>query len=362
MECRIHPIPDDASHPLLAALVAADRAVTLSLFDHDDFHADLATWRVRLFVNRDTLTRAWVALPADVEPDRCEPTDALGYASAEFPLREDTATLACYVGVRPDARCRGVGAALFETILAARGERTILQAWTPSPAVAPNDPRATIATSGGAIDGQDAAARWLVARGFVLEQIERYSCLDLDRPGLAELLAAFASSAADAAGVDYALVQWHGATPDGLRADVAAATRRFTTDVPSGGLEVEEGDWDAERVADVDARVEASGRDAVSAAVRHLPSGQLVALTQLAWSRRNPAGISQWITVVQPAHRGHRLGQWVKAANLLQALHANPDAARVHTWNALENTHMLAINDRLGFVVLGMEGAWQLRL
>lgn len=35
--------------------------------------------------------------------------------------------------------------------------------------------------------------------------------------------------------------------------------------------------------------------------------------------------------------------------------------ARVHTWNAAENVHMLAINAALGFREVGAQGGWQLR-
>lgn len=68
--------------------------------------------------------------------------------------------------------------------------------------------------------------------------------------------------------------------------------------------------------------------------------------------RRNP--------IVHGDHRGHRLGQRVKAANLTALLAENPHARRVHTWNANENRWMLyAINDALGFAPIGLEGLGQ---
>ena len=73
------------------------------------------------------------------------------------------------------------------------------------------------------------------------------------------------------------------------------------------------------------------------------------------------AGACEYVPFNPDAPR-HRLGLWMKAANLQQLLDANPDAARVHTWNADENAHMLAINEVLGFERLGLEGGWQKRL
>lgn len=63
------------------------------------------------------------------------------------------------------------------------------------------------------------------------------------------------------------------------------------------------------------------------------------------------------------AHRGHRLGAAIKARNLL-ALQAGADAAdlagrRLVTWNAEVNDHMIAINDRLGFVRTARLGEMQ---
>lgn len=35
---------------------------------------------------------------------------------------------------------------------------------------------------------------------------------------------------------------------------------------------------------------------------------------------------------------------------------------RVHTWNAGENSHMLAINTALGFRPVSLEGVWEKRM
>ena len=84
-----------------------------------------------------------------------------------------------------------------------------------------------------------------------------------------------------------------------------------------------------------------------------------MAYTELAWPAENPAGVWQENTIVHGDHRGHRLGQRVKAANLTALLAENPHARRVHTWNSNENRWMLAINDAVGFAPIGLEGLWQ---
>jgi hypothetical protein len=55
------------------------------------------------------------------------------------------------------------------------------------------------------------------------------------------------------------------------------------------------------------------------------------------------------VTIVEPAHRGQRLGLIVKSANHAFA-RAHEQALRVvDAWNAEENTHMRAVNAMPGF-------------
>ena len=88
--------------------------------------------------------------------------------------------------------------------------------------------------------------------------------------------------------------------------------------------------------------------DALFAVVRHR-SGELVGLNELSWSRSQPTHVSQGSTGVKPAHRGHRLGQWLKAANIVKLLEVNPGARLIRTTNAMSNAAMLRINREMGF-------------
>ncbi|MDO5663493.1 MAG: N-acetyltransferase, partial [Brachybacterium sp.] len=90
-------------------------------------------------------------------------------------------------------------------------------------------------------------------------------------------------------------------------------------------------------------------------------SGEPVAYSELSHPRDRPEVAIQDDTLVHGDHRGHGLGLLVKAAALVALTDAVPTVRRIHTWNAAENTHMLAINRRLGFRAVGVTGAWQLR-
>ena len=77
--------------------------------------------------------------------------------------------------------------------------------------------------------------------------------------------------------------------------------------------------------------------------------GRPVAYTELVVPRHDPGAIFQWGTLVEPAHRGHRLGMATKVANLRWVLAEEPDRDRVYTMNAEVNDNMIAINEALGF-------------
>ena len=64
--------------------------------------------------------------------------------------------------------------------------------------------------------------------------------------------------------------------------------------------------------------------------------GALIAL-QAAVGKAEELGVPQNITIVDPAHRGHRLGMVVKLENLRHAREHRPQLAAVDTANAASN-------------------------
>jgi hypothetical protein len=74
-----------------------------------------------------------------------------------------------------------------------------------------------------------------------------------------------------------------------------------------------------------------------------------VAANTLIYAHQGHEHVDQAITIVDPAHRGHRLGLLVKLANLRQLREHYGHATHVWTGNADTNANMVAINDLLGF-------------
>jgi RimJ/RimL family protein N-acetyltransferase len=66
----------------------------------------------------------------------------------------------------------------------------------------------------------------------------------------------------------------------------------------------------------------------------------------------------QMLTGVTSKHRGHRLGLLVKVAMVEWLRAAEPAVERIQTWNAESNRYMIAVNEALGYTILGRPGNW----
>ncbi len=367
MQLALHATPAVPDTPDAAAVVRAHMAAMNSLdtewlleaYGHDDFVEPEAVLAARHADQRYLRKHLWVAYPADDDP-----ATALGYATLHLPLADNTHLAQVLVVVRRAYRGRGIGRVLTDAVRAAlRGTgRTTLAVWTTHPVLEADHPAALPARTGvGVVDRTAPAVAWLLRLGFDLEQGERYSMLGIpaDRAAWLADVERLRGQAAATAGADYDLVQWQGLTPVEWRERMAALHTRMSVDAPSAGVDYREEKWDVERVVHRDEQMLAQDHANVLTAVRHRPTGELVAYTELQWPTSRPHVVYQEDTLVHGAHRGHRLGILAKAANLEYLLAANPPAARIHTWNAAENRYMLAINEALGFRAAAIEGAWQ---
>ena len=113
--------------------------------------------------------------------------------------------------------------------------------------------------------------------------------------------------------------------------------------------------WDAQRVREANARRPRYGTHdyAVAAVHGEAATGEMAALTEVIVDPADPDWAHQAITGVRRAHRGHRLGLLVKVAMLELLAAAEPQLERMSTWNGAENPYMIAVNEALGYTVLG---------
>ncbi|MFJ4206906.1 GNAT family N-acetyltransferase [Paenarthrobacter sp. NPDC089675] len=320
----------------------ADRAATLA--------EDVAFWRGNEYEERHVYL-AWMD------------GRIVGCGTLTLPLSENTTTAGVDVLVGEAFRRRGFGSVILRTLegMACEASRVSFDGYCGEP-IAPvlaGAPLLKAKSGSGGVPADSPSTRFAVHHGYSLEQVETSSVLAL--PFDAQLVAALEADAlAQSAG--YVLVSWEKRCPDGFLDAFARLKSLMSTEVPIAGLGWEGEQWDGARVRQEEAAWQAGGVDAVVAAAQHLQTAELAAYTVLIHRDAAPGVIHQEDTLVDPGHRGHRLGMLVKIANLRAAAGKWPDATSVMTWNASENQHMLAINIAVGFKPSGFEGEWQKRL
>lgn len=266
-----------------------------------------------------------------------------GAAELIFQRRDNTHLVILNIGVLPEHRRQGIGSLLLtevERLAREHGRRTIITetVWSAEP------------------EASDISRPFALAHGYQDVQTMRRSDLLVQSASPSPL------PTPRQAPPGYVIETHVGRPPESDAEDRAWLNRRMSTDAPLGGLDMEEQDWDAARIGDLDARLEKMGRGRVSAFARHLASGRLIGFTEVQIPSAAPEFAYQNDTLVLREHRGHGLGLALKVANLARLRDAYPLVARVRTWNALENAHMLAVNDMLGTVTSGFEREWQKRL
>ena len=264
-----------------------------------------------------------------------------GAGRAVLSLRDNRHLADLELAVHPRDRRAGVGSALLtamEEVTAERGRTSIR------------------VESNVRLVQSDPAEPFATRHGYRSAQVDLRSDLDLPQD-LDELLMPLEDEAARFS-ADYDVLTWWDDVPQQWRADRARCAVDMSTDAPSGEVDVEAEDWDEARVARMLEILRAQGRRFVETVAVHRPTGRMVAFTDVVAPPHAPDMAFQWDTLVVGEHRGHRLGQLVKAANL-RALHRElPDVAWLCTWNAESNEPMLRVNRAMGFRPVGRTTEW----
>lgn len=279
---------------------------------------------------RGWLTVGWEGEPREVWTAR-DGAEVTGWYQLVMPERENRTQADLTLVVHPARRRAGIGGALLRHAIERAGAnaraRLRAAAWD---------------GSGGEVFARRAGA------DPALSDVRRIQELAELPPGrVAELR----ERAAAAAG-GYSLTSWDGPVPEEHLDDMAGLMNALADAPRAPGAERRQ--WDAERVRtgfnkifpDLACRT-------FAIAARHDETGALTAFTQVWLDSGQPGWAAQGLTVVVKEHRGHQLGLLVKAAMLKHLAREEPDVKRLETWNAGANEHMIAINDALGYRVVG---------
>jgi GNAT superfamily N-acetyltransferase len=259
----------------------------------------------------------------------------VGAASYLLPQAQNLNMVYLELIVHPRQRRRGIGTRLLDAVYASarRHHRSLIETQT-------------VRSLPGGAARDEAGYRYLTNRGHQPGVTSiRSRCQIADHCGGNAATLAEAWTHADG----YSLVQWRDAAPDEIIQDVAALQSRLMLDAPTGDLAVEPELYDADRIRGQEATELGRGHRSYSTAARHDATGQIVARTKLSFEANDDTHARQRVTIVEPAHRGRRLGLIVKSANHAYVRPHEPALRVIDAWNAEDNTHMRAVNAMLGF-------------
>ncbi len=333
---RIDPDDDAALAAWSAVLQSSDR----DLWPDEVGYTLTDTRAVARFRGR---SRRW-ELFAAAEPGG----PMLGVGSMEFPQRDNLHAVDIIVAVHPEHRRRGVGTAIVEhldEVARADGRRTLNSLVDVPAAKSPTH-----------------ASRFFAPKvGFdsTIPGHSRRLSLPADKARV-DLLREVVADARDAA--HYRVLTFEAPWPDELVEDQCTLHKVMSTDEPAGDGDRQEETWDPERVHEADELLAAREARKLVAVAQHVPSGRIVAFSEILLADDTPDQSWQMITVVHPAHRGHRLGLATKIANLDVLAERAPAVRVVRTGNAAVNAPMIAVNDMMGFEVVGEGTFWQKHL
>ena len=157
--------------------------------------------------------------------------------------------------------------------------------------------------------------------------------------------------AAEAAS-SYDLIRIAGRTPDDMLDAVAEMTVAIN-DAPTDDLDIEDEVFPVERIQNIEAAIAGRHHRMYRVIAKHRDTGELAGHTVVEVEEDRPQIGHQEDTSVVRAHRGHRLGILVKADMLSWLAEAEPQLETIDTWNAESNDHMIEVNEKLGYEVLG---------
>lgn len=308
-------VATQACHEVVRAVLAAD----------DPSGPPVSARSMRAWLKHpDQPGQAWFA--CEQEGD-----GAAGWYHLTLPAPENRDGAMLVLDVHPSLRRRGIGSALLRHAArrASLDGRSVLACY------------ALAGTAGAAFSLRAGATPGLL-------DARRVQVLGEVPPGRIASLRAEAARAA----TGYSLVPWLGRTPDEYLAGYAGV-RNALKDAPRNpGREARR--WDARRIREqVDDVRELRGRHIYTIAALHDATGEMAAVTEVETDRETPEWGHQLITAVTRPHRGHRLGLLVKTAMMDWLAEAEPALERIVTGNAAVNRHMIAINESLGYELLG---------
>ncbi|MFB9661628.1 hypothetical protein ACFQS3_02800 [Glycomyces mayteni] len=278
-----------------------------------------------------------------------EDGEAVAFARIGFFTDENLDLSRIEAYVHPDHREGSVEADLFahvEAFSRAHGRTTIVSS-------------APVHWEGGpARDG--ARAAFLASRGYTLALTTVNRRSPVEPFGADEEERRHAEALAKA-GDAYEVRQWIGPIPDDLLDTMCRMDTMIVNEIPLGELDFEVEEITPEKMRAKEAVNEVEGRTWVMSVAVERATGEVRAWTEIGLDDGDDVNGMQGITIVDPAHRGHRLGLLLKLANLRLVREHSPTTQWIWTDNADVNAPMIAINELMGYATVDANAEYQLK-
>jgi GNAT superfamily N-acetyltransferase len=329
--------------PTVVAVPTPNDDIMIRAVDPRDESDLRAWWEVGHAATAGRPGRPWprwevsrTALPAD-DPERdtsllgaFDGDTMVGSALHIVPLRDNLHTCGLDVFVVPDRRREGIGTMLVEDVeartIALRRTTLLCEAFVPP-------------------GGSGPAEHFALARGYAVASREGLKELTLaDFVVRREELAAQVAPTAD----PYTIVTFDTVCPAAHLESFGRLLGTLHSEIPLGDLDLEDSEWPPERLRDAERRWVEIGRHVLTA-LAIAPDGSVAGSSDVRVNDADASHGQVGITLVDPAHRGRRLGLALKIATHDLLLAAYPGCVSVDTCNAEVNTHMNAVNEGLGY-------------
>ena len=277
-----------------------------------------------------------VALPAD-NPERAvtllgaiDGREMVGVGLLTRTLKDNLHTAMAFAYVRADRTREGIGSALvreLEVIAGGDGRTTIQsEAYLPPGGTAPAEAFA-------AALGYRVASRESIKELSVADYAARRD----------ELVAGLGSAAEG-----YREVTFDTVCPEEHLESFGRLLGMLVAEVPLGELDLADSEWTPGRIRAAERRQVDTGRH-VHTAFAIAQDGEVAGVSDVRIDDTDQAHGQVGITIVDPRHRGHRLGLALKVATHDLVLATHPGLVSLDTSNADVNTHMNAVNEALGY-------------
>lgn len=254
----------------------------------------------------------------------------VGWSNLVLPTFENTDVARVGGAVHPRHQRSGIGRALFDEAVAATDRAHLrLRTWRGSSG------EAALAAHG--------------ARRTVTHVVRRLDLSGERRPWHDLRVDA------DARASHYDLVRRVGPTPEADLAEMSVL-REAINDAPDIG---EFHAYPPARIAAGERDLQARRHTPFVVVARHRATGEPAGITNVFVDEFAPQVAHQGDTAVMPAHRGHRLGLLLKLEMIDWLRSERPEVSATDTWNAHDNHHMIAVNERLGLRVVAHNTAWK---